>query len=47
MRAIVLPDADVSQGYDAGIMPQDFARRVAPEDLEALVTYLMTSDVGE
>jgi cytochrome c oxidase subunit II len=44
MRAIVLPDADVSAGYDPGIMPQDFARRIAPQDLEALVTYLMTPE---
>ena len=41
MRAIVLPDADVSAGYSAGMMPRDFARRIAPQDLEALVTYLM------
>jgi hypothetical protein len=41
MRAIVLPDADVSADYGAGMMPRDFARRIAPQDLEALVTYLM------
>ena len=41
MRAIVLPDADVSAGYSPGMMPRDFARRIAPQDLEALVTYLM------
>ena len=41
MRAIVLPDADVSQGYEPGVMPRDFARRIDPRDLEALVTYLM------
>jgi mono/diheme cytochrome c family protein len=41
MRSIVLPDADVAQGYSPGMMPSDFAQRIAPQDLEALVSYLM------
>jgi cytochrome c oxidase subunit 2 len=41
MRAVVLPDADISPGYGAEIMPPDFGRRIDSKDLEALVTYLM------
>jgi mono/diheme cytochrome c family protein len=41
MRAIVRPDADISPGYSSGMMPAGFARRIAPRDLELLVTYLM------
>ena len=42
MRAIVLPDDDVSQGYATGMMPPDFAQRIAPKDLEALVSFVMS-----
>jgi mono/diheme cytochrome c family protein len=41
MRAIVLPDADVAANYGSGIMPDDFAKRIAPDDLNALVEFLM------
>ena len=34
MRAIVLPNADAAAGYSAGVMPDDFAQRIAPDDLE-------------
>jgi mono/diheme cytochrome c family protein len=41
VESIVLPDKVIAEGWGSGMMPSDFARRVAPEDLDALVAYLM------
>jgi cytochrome c oxidase subunit 2 len=38
--SILNPNAFVVSGYSAGIMPQNFATRITPEDLDILVTYL-------
>ena len=39
MRSIVLPGADVAPGY-GDLMPDDYARRISPGDLRALVDFL-------
>jgi len=41
MRAIVLPNADVTPNYGSGIMPEDFAQRIAPDDLDRLVDFIV------
>ncbi|MBZ0310782.1 MAG: c-type cytochrome [Anaerolineae bacterium] len=38
--SIINPNAHVVEGYAPGIMPQNFASRIPPEDLDILVTYL-------
>ena len=40
-EAILLPDNGAADGWEIGMMPDDFARRIAPEDLGPLVAYLM------
>ena len=42
-EGIVDPDAQIAQGYGAGIMPQDFEQQLPPENLKALVQYLLES----
>jgi mono/diheme cytochrome c family protein len=42
-ESIVDPDAEVASGYSAGIMPQDFEQQLPPENLKALVQYLLDS----
>jgi mono/diheme cytochrome c family protein len=42
-QSIVDPDAVVAQGYGAGVMPQDFEQQLPPENLKALVQYLLDS----
>jgi cytochrome c oxidase subunit II len=37
---IVEPDAEIAQGYSAGIMPGQFGQSLQPEELDALVKYL-------
>jgi hypothetical protein len=41
LESIVLPDKVIANGWGSGMMPDDFARRIAPEDLDPLVAYLM------
>ncbi len=41
MESIVLPSAQTATGYSAGMMPEDYAQRIAPQDLDALVAFLM------
>jgi len=40
LESIVAPDRVVAAGWN-DLMPADFARRIAPEDLDPLVAYLM------
>jgi mono/diheme cytochrome c family protein len=42
-ESIVDPDAIIAQGYGAGVMPQDFEQQLPPENLKALVQYLLDS----
>jgi cytochrome c oxidase subunit 2 len=39
-EAIVNPDGEVAEGFQAGIMPQNYEDVLSPEELDALVTYL-------
>lgn len=42
MRAIVLPNAESAPGFEgSNIMPEDFAKRIAPEDLDLLVDFIL------
>jgi cytochrome c oxidase subunit 2 len=39
-ESIVKPDAFITPGYPAGVMPQDFGQRLAPAQIDSLVLYL-------
>ena len=39
-ESILVPNQDVAYGWSPGMMPDDFARRIAPSDLAPLVAYL-------
>jgi mono/diheme cytochrome c family protein len=41
LESIVRPAKIVAAGWSPGTMPDDFARRIEPEDLDPLVAYLM------
>jgi cytochrome c2 len=46
-ESIVNPDARITQGYPAGVMPQDFEQQLAQDDaLSELVQYLIDSVSG-
>ena len=46
-EAIVNPDAEIAQGYSAGVMPQDFEQQLAEGNaLDDLVQYLLDSVGG-
>jgi mono/diheme cytochrome c family protein len=46
-RAIVDPDAEIAQGYEAGVMPEDFEQQLAQDNaLQDLVQYLIQSVSG-
>lgn len=40
-ESILSPNAHVVEGFEAGIMPQDFGERMRSEELDALVNYLL------
>ncbi|MDX1600830.1 MAG: cytochrome c oxidase subunit II [Anaerolineales bacterium] len=40
-ESIVDPNAHIVEGFDAGVMPQDFGERMRSEELDALVNYLL------
>jgi cytochrome c oxidase subunit 2 len=46
LESIVAPDAVVAYGWNPGMMPDDFAQRIAPQDLTPLVAYLMKGAAG-
>ena len=41
--SIVAPDKAAAAGYTTGMMPEDYASRIAPGDLERLVSFLQAS----
>jgi mono/diheme cytochrome c family protein len=46
-QAIVDPDAEIAQGFSAGVMPADFEQQLAPDNaLQKLVQYLIQSVGG-
>jgi mono/diheme cytochrome c family protein len=42
-ESIVDPEAKITQGYPAGVMPQNFEEKIPPEELKQLVEFLMES----
>jgi mono/diheme cytochrome c family protein len=42
-ESIVDPEADVTKGFQAGVMPSDFAKTLSPEELDALVQFIAES----
>ena len=40
-QSIVDPNKEVEEGFSPGIMPQDFGDKLSPEELDALVEYLL------
>lgn len=40
-QSIADPEAQPTQGFPAGVMPQNYADQIPPEDLKALVKFLM------
>lgn len=39
--SILEPSAELVEGYEDGLMPQDFATQLSPDELDTLVTFLM------
>ena len=39
-QSIVDPSAIITEGYPDGLMPQDFADQMTPEELDAVVEFL-------
>lgn len=39
-RAIVDPDAEIAEGYQAGVMPKTYEDQLSPEQLDDLVAFL-------
>lgn len=44
--AIVQPDSEISEGFDAGIMPEDYGESLSEEELDRLVEYLLEAGAG-
>jgi mono/diheme cytochrome c family protein len=44
--SIVAPNAAAAAGYSTGTMPEDYASRIAPDDLVRLVAFLRASARG-
>ena len=41
LQSIVLPSAEAAAGESIGMMPEDYAQRIAPQDLDPLVDFLV------
>ncbi|MDQ3866422.1 MAG: cytochrome c oxidase subunit II [Actinomycetota bacterium] len=41
--SIVDPNAEIEEGYQPNVMPQDYEKRLSDEELDALVSYLVRS----
>ncbi len=41
LESIVLPNKVAAPNYGTGAMPEDYAQRIAPQDLDPLVDFLM------
>jgi mono/diheme cytochrome c family protein len=46
LRSIVDPNAVIAENWGGEIMPDDFAQRIDPSDLNPLVAYLMKGAAG-
>ena len=40
-ESIVDPNAEIAEGFSRGIMPDNFRDQLSPEELDALVGYLL------
>jgi cytochrome c oxidase subunit II len=45
-QSIEQPNAQIAQGYSAGIMPQNYAQTLSPAQIDALVKYLQQATGG-
>jgi mono/diheme cytochrome c family protein len=43
---IINPNANIAKGYPPNVMPQNYSTQIAPNDLNDLVQYLLTSTGG-
>jgi mono/diheme cytochrome c family protein len=41
-QSIVDPNAEITQGFSAGVMPQNFGQELSPQQLDNLVAFLMS-----
>ena len=39
-ESILTPAAEVVEGYEDGLMPQDFSTQLSPDELDTLVSFL-------
>jgi mono/diheme cytochrome c family protein len=44
--AIVQPDSETAEGFDAGIMPADYGESLSEEELDRLIEYLLEAGGG-
>jgi mono/diheme cytochrome c family protein len=42
-QSIVDPNAEITQGYSAGVMPQNFGQQLSPKQLDDIVAFLTSS----
>lgn len=41
-RETVMPNAAITPGYQPGVMPGDYGQRLRPEQIDALVAFMLT-----
>lgn len=46
-ESIINPEAQITPGFEPGIMPGTYAEDISPEDLELLVNFLLEGSSGE
>jgi cytochrome c oxidase subunit 2 len=42
-ESIVNPNAEIAEGFEEGVMPEDFGEELSEEEIDALVKYLLES----
>lgn len=47
VQSIVDPDAYVVEGFSSELMPEAYGEQLSPEDIDALVAYLLTRRAGQ
>lgn len=45
-ESIVNPDAEIAEGFQGGVMPDDYGERLSDEELDNLVEYLLRAVEG-
>jgi mono/diheme cytochrome c family protein len=46
-ESIVDPEAEIAEGYPGGVMPSNYGEELSPEELQALVDYILESVQGQ